>query len=103
MDYTKGVVSTANGPLTMPGTFHLSRNGRYVAGEGYFYSGPTGQLEIIDLTTQQKRDVLVENFQEITRGGRQVTSGGAVLGYAAALWVFRRDRSAQLVLPYNVT
>src|SRR5260370_1402202 len=29
MDYAKGVVSTANRPLTIAATFHLSCNGRY--------------------------------------------------------------------------
>ena len=98
VDGTEGVVSMAKGPLTMPGIFHLSRNGRYVVREGYNYSGPTGQLEIIDLTTQQKREVLVGNFQEIAGGGRQVTSVGAVLAYADGLWLFQPDGSAQIVL-----
>jgi uncharacterized protein (TIGR03437 family) len=102
VDSREGVVSTAKGPLTLPGAFHLSRNGRYVVREGYVYSGPTGQFEIIDLTTQQKRDVLVENFQEITGVGRQVTSGGSVLGYADTLWFFQPDGSAQPV-PSNFT
>ena len=102
-DYTNGVVSTSNGPLTMSGNFHLSRNGRYVAREGYFYFAPTGQFEVIDLTTQQKRSVLVENFLQISSGGRQVTSSGAVLGYADNLWLFQPDGSAQYVPTYNFT
>jgi uncharacterized protein (TIGR03437 family) len=103
VDGREGVVTTAKGPLTLPGAFHLSRNGRYVVREGYYYSGPTGQFEIIDLTTQQKRDVPVGNFQEITGGGRQVTSGGAVLGYADTLWFFQPDGSAQIVPSGNFT
>ena len=63
-DYTKGVVSTAKGPLTVPGALHLSRNGRYIAREFYSYSGPTRQFEIIDLTTQHKQDILVETFTQ---------------------------------------
>jgi uncharacterized protein (TIGR03437 family) len=102
VDSSEGVVSTAKGPLTLPGVFHLSRNGRYVVREGYVYSGPTGQFEIIDLTTLQKRDVLVGNFQEIAGGGRQVTSAGAVLAYADKLWLFQPDGSAQIV-PSNFT
>jgi uncharacterized protein (TIGR03437 family) len=103
VDGSEGVVSTAKGPLTLPGAFHLSRNGRYVVREGYVYSGPTGQFEIIDLTTQQKRDVLVGNFQEITGGGRQVTSAGAVLAYADNLWLFQPDGSAQLAAAGDFT
>ena len=102
VDSREGVVSTAKRPLTMPGAFHLSRNGRYVVREGYVYSGPTGQFEMIDLTTQQKRDVLVGNFQEIGGSGRQVTSAGAVLAYADRLWLFQPDGSAQIV-PSNFT
>ena len=103
VDSSEGVVSTAKGPLTLPGAFHLSRNGRYVVREGYVYSGPTGQFEIIDLTTQQKRDVLVGNFQEITGAGRQVTSAGAVLAYADNLWLFQPDGSAQLAAAGDFT
>ena len=103
VDSSEGVVSTAKGPLTLPGAFHLSRNGRYVVREGYVYSGPTGQFEIIDLTTLQKRDVLVGNFQEITGSGRQVTSAGAVLAYADNLWLFQPDGSAQLAAAGDFT
>ncbi|SPE26990.1 conserved exported hypothetical protein [Candidatus Sulfopaludibacter sp. SbA3] len=101
-DYSQGVVTTANGPLILPGTFHLSRNGRYLLRENYTYSAPTDQFEVIDLTTLQKRDVLVGIFQAITAGGRQVTSAGAVLAYADGLWLFAPDGSAQLVPTFNV-
>jgi uncharacterized protein (TIGR03437 family) len=103
LDYTMGVVSTANGPLTLPGTFHLSRNGRYMAREGYSFFGPTGQFEIIDLTTRQTREIPVENFEMISGGGRQVTSQGMVLAYADSLWLFGFDGSAQFVLNASFT
>lgn len=54
-DYAMSVVNASR----LPGGFHLSRNGRYAAREGYFYHGPTGQFEIIDLSTGQKRDIAV--------------------------------------------
>ena len=97
VDYTNGVISTANGTLTLPGNFHLSRNGRYVARENYAYFGPTGQFEIIDLTSLKKRSVPVDNLQEIIGGGRQVTSQGAVLAFTDVLWLFQPDGTAQLV------
>jgi uncharacterized protein (TIGR03437 family) len=95
-------ISVVNG-LRLPGAFHLSRNGRYVAREGYFYYGPTGQFEIIDLTTVEKRDIAVENFQQITTSGRQVTSVGSVLAYSDTLWVFGLNGSAQPVPTANFT
>jgi uncharacterized protein (TIGR03437 family) len=73
-----------------------------VAREGYSYFGPTEQFEIIDLTTQHKRDVLVQNFQDISGGGRQVTAAGAVLAYGDNLWLFQPDGNAQMV-PSNFT
>lgn len=98
-DYT---MSTVNGSR-LPGVFHLSRNGRYVARESYFYNGPTGQFEIIDLGTGRKQDIAVDGFQEITGGGRQVTSSGSVLAYSGTLWLFGLDGSAQPVATANFT
>jgi hypothetical protein len=98
-DYTMSVISGSR----LPGVFHLSRNGRYVAREGYFYYGPTGQFEIIDLSTGQKRDIAVENFEEITGGGKQVTSTGSVLAYSDTLWLFGFDGTAQPVPTANFT
>ena len=93
-------MSTVNG-YTRPGRFHLSRNGRYIAREGYSYSGPTAQFQIIDLTTQQARSVAIgQNCLQLS-GGRQVTSTGSVLTVSDALWLFAADGSAQLVPTVN--
>jgi uncharacterized protein (TIGR03437 family) len=97
-DQTQSVV----GNLVLPGIFHLSHNGRYVAREGYDYFGPTGQFEVIDLTTQQRRDILVQDFQIIGGGGRQVTSGGAVLAYSGGLWLFQPDGGALYIPGFSI-
>jgi uncharacterized protein (TIGR03437 family) len=103
---------------TLPGRFHLSRNGRYVAREGYDFSretltgraagpeaqrrppkrrGPTAQIQIIDLTTKQARSIAVDQNWLHLSGGRQVTSSGSALEVSDALWLFGVDGSARLV------
>jgi uncharacterized protein (TIGR03437 family) len=98
----EGIVSGKSGPLTLPGIFHLSRNGRYIAWEGYDYFGPTNQIELIDLTTAQHYPILVSDYQLTTGGGGQVTSNGAILALDEGfLWLFRKDGSAQALASVN--
>lgn len=98
----EATMSVVNGSR-LPGIVHLSRGGRYAAREAYSYFGPTGQFEIIDLSTGQKQDIAVENFQQIAGGGRQVTSSGSVLAYSDTLWLFGFDGKALLVPTANFT
>lgn len=94
----QGVISTVSGPFLQDGIFHLSRNGRYVMHESYYYEGPTEQIEVIDLASMQSVQIPVGNFHSLTGGGRQVSSSGAALAYAEnLLWLFQPDGSAQYV------
>ena len=95
-------MSVVNGSR-FPGIVHLSRSGRYAAREAYSYAGPTGQIEIIDVSAGKKQDVAVGNFQQIAGGGRQVTSSGSALAYSDTLWLFGFDGKAQLVPTANFT
>jgi uncharacterized protein (TIGR03437 family) len=100
-EYHHGIVGLKGVRRVEVGTIHMSRNGRYLLREGYTYFGPTGQVELIDVTANRRQPIAVADWNSLA--GRRVTADGSALIYAdGQLWLARMDGSTQVVPTANL-